>query len=312
VRPLPRRLIGATLAVLAVGAAAAPATGAARLRGKVPLRGAPRAGARATNLTYHGGLVMHANRTYTIFWIPPGFTVAGRYRGAVNRYLSDVATASGTTANVYAPLSQYFDKAGPITYTSTFGGTATDITPFPAGGCRPTTGLVACVTDKQVRAEVQRVARERGWVADATSLFVLLTPRAVGACESRTSTSCAFTAWCGYHSNIGTGPTATLYTLVPYGETAPGSCGSREHPTGAEADATINTLSHEHREAISDPFGDAWFDAAGREGSDKCAWNFGKAAGTTPGGAYTNLINGHPYYLQTEWSNASRACVQRS
>jgi hypothetical protein len=34
--------------------------------------------------------------------------------------------------------------------------------------------------------------------------------------------------------------------------------------------------------------------------------------GTAPNGQqYNQLINGHRYYLQREWSNASAGCVQR-
>jgi hypothetical protein len=31
--------------------------------------------------------------------------------------------------------------------------------------------------------------------------------------------------------------------------------------------------SHEIREAVSDPLGNAWYDSSGNEGDDKCVWH---------------------------------------
>ena len=73
--------------------------------------------------------------------------------------------------------------------------------------------------------------------------------------------------------------------------------------------STINVASHEHNEAITDPQGSAWYDRRGQENGDKCAWNFGSALGTTGSGSYNQLINGHTYWLQQEWSNKSSGCV---
>ncbi len=307
-----RRSTTATL--LAALACAAPvlasAMHATHPRGKEPIRAHPPARA-ALNLLYHGGAVMHHNTTYTIYWVPPGEKIAPTYQRAVTRYLTDVAAAHGTTNNVYGTLTQYTDHGGPVLNESTFGGTTIDTRPFPVAVCKPYPGVKSCITDAQVQAEVASVIADRGWKPNAETLFILLTPKGVGGCERASLMSCAFTSWCAYHSNVGTGTKATLYTFVPYGETAPDGCGIPEHPVGAEADATINTLSHEHRESIGDPFGDAWTDRNGAESSDKCAWSFGRAIGSTRTGRYTNLINGHGYMLQMEWSNAARSCVQR-
>jgi hypothetical protein len=47
----------------------------------------------------------------------------------------------------------------------------------------------------------------------------------------------------------------------------------------------------------------------GNEIGDKCAWNFGTALGSTGSGEYNQVINGHDYYLQQEWSNVSSGCA---
>lgn len=70
-------------------------------------------------LTYHaGGTVMHSATIYAIYWSPAGTTTSANYQSTISQYLTDVAAASGTTNNVYATLSQYYDVAGGVTRTS--------------------------------------------------------------------------------------------------------------------------------------------------------------------------------------------------
>jgi hypothetical protein len=87
------------------------------------------------------------------------------------------------------------------------------------------------------------------------------------------------------------------------------ACGSGQSPNNDDADSTINVLSHEHNEAITDPLGNAWYDRRGAENGDKCAWNFGTALGGAPEHLYNQVIGTGTYYLQQEWSNRSSGCV---
>jgi PKD repeat protein len=89
-----------------------------------------------------------------------------------------------------------------------------------------------------------------------------------------------------------------------------------EHPNANDADPAVNTASHEHREMISDPlvadatvYGPplAWVDSTtGDETSDKCQYYFGPTKNNGVG-RYNQVINGHQYLLQTEWSNTLAA-----
>jgi hypothetical protein len=56
-------------------------------------------------------------------------------------------------------------------------------------------------------------------------------------------------------------------------------------------------VTHETREAVTDPTGSTWFDASGNEADDLCAWS------PTP-----FLVNGFGY--QYEWSNANGGCIK--
>jgi hypothetical protein len=260
------------------------------------------------NLRYHNGPVMHSNTAYAIYWVPAGYSVASDYRSLIDRYFADVATDSGKTTNVYYSDTQYSDRGGKLAYASTFGGSVVDTNPFPASGCTDTVSqTTVCLSDAQLQAEVQRVATAQGWGKGPNKIFFLLTARKVGSCAD--ASTCAFSQYCAYHSWIGSGSTETLYANQPYTDTVAASCDAKAHPNNSEADPTINVVSHEHNETITDPNGNAWYDLAGYENGDKCAWNFGSSIGSTAYGAYNQLINGHPYELQQEYSNARSNCV---
>ena len=283
------------------------------LLGAVPARGtlAPTAAAGTGNLAYHGGPVMRINRTYAIYWVPSGWSMVSGYRSTINRYFSDVAHDSGTAQNVYSTETQFGDTTGPIAYAQTFGGSTTTPDPFPVGGCPLYDQLRLCLTDAQVAAEIKRVMTVKAWTGGPAHAFFLFLPKNVGTCQSAAGTECAFTSFCAYHSWTGTGASQIIYANMPYADTDPAACGTGQQPNATEADDTLNVTSHEHREMIEDPRGTAWYDAAGNEGADKCAWTFGSALGSTASGAYNQLINTHPYYVQEEWTNAHSACVQR-
>jgi hypothetical protein len=134
----------------------------------------------------------------------------------------------------------------------------------------------------------------------------MFTPKGVGSCSG---SSCAFSQFCAYHGWIGSGASEILYANQPYTMTVPSACDSKQHPNGNDADPTINVVSHEHNETITDPNGNAWYDILGYENGDKCAWNFGTALGSTAYGQYNQVINGHQYYVQQEYSNARSNCV---
>ncbi|MGA9859827.1 MAG: hypothetical protein WBQ18_18325 [Solirubrobacteraceae bacterium] len=248
---------------------------------------------------------MHTNKVYAIYWVPPGYTVDSGYETLINRFFGDVAADSGKTSNVYYSDTQYSDTTGKIAYASSFGGSYVDTSALPASGCSDSYTSV-CVSDAQLQAEITKDVKANGWVANSSTEFFMFTAKGIGSCSG---SSCSFSQYCAYHSWIGSGSTATLYANMPYADTVPSACDAGQHPNNDDADATLNVTSHEHNETITDEQGSAWYDRSGNENGDKCAWNFGSALGSTPYGQYNQVINGHDYYLQQEWSNNRSGCV---
>ena len=308
-------LAAACAAVLALSAAPAladPGTpdnpkGAAL--GIVPAHGQAGKPSRssASNLAYHGGPVMHANSTYAVYWVPAGYSVSSTYQSMINGFLANVASASGLQSNVYFSDTQFYDSSGSIAYSSSFSGSAVDTNQFPASGCNDSYTSV-CLSDGQLQSELSKVMAAHGWSGGLNKVYFVFTPRGVGSCAG--GSGCAFSSYCAYHSGFGSGSNTVLYANQPYTDTVPGACDSGQSPNGdAAADSTINVVSHEHNESITDPAGSAWYDRRGNENGDKCAWTFGTALGQTGAGAYNQSIGSGRYYLQREWSNRSAGCV---
>jgi hypothetical protein len=258
-------------------------------------------------LRYHNGPVEHGQTAYAIYWVPSGYSISSDYSTVINRFFTDVAADSGKTSNVYYSDTQYYDGSGHIPYSVAFGGSVVDTNPFPASGCTDVSQTTVCLTDAQIQAEVMRVAQAQGWGNGPAKEFFMFTAKNVGSCSD--SSHCAFSYYCAYHSWIGSGSSEYLYANMPYSDTVPADCDAGVHPNNSDADATLNVTSHEQNETITDPNGNAWYDLAGYENGDKCAWNFGASIGSTSYGKYNQLINGHPYYLQQEYSNAHSNCV---
>ena len=298
----------ATAASSAIAKPRAAAHRLGRIHGIVPVHGRTgRIASFAGNLTYHRGLVMHANTVHAIYWLPAGSSVSTNYQSLINGFFGNVAADSAKSSNVYFSDTQYSDTSGPIAYSSTFANSFVDTSQFPRSGCRDRYTSV-CLTDGQLQSEITRLVSQHNWNRGLGDIYFLFTPRNVGSCYG---SSCSFSYFCAYHSQIGSGgPSTILYANMPYAAWVPGACGSGQSPNNDDADSTINVTSHEHNETITDPLGTAWYDRTGAEDGDRCAWNFGTAIGSTASGAYNQTINGTGhYYLQQEWSNNSSGCV---
>ena len=247
----------------------------------------------------------------SIVHLSPSLTFDANYESLINRYFTDVAAASvaHSTTNVYSTDTQYFSQPGTvhIQYDSTFGGSFVSHDPLPANGCDD--GVDAfCLTDSQLQAEIQNALTANGWHGSPTNMFFLMTPDGVGSCTDSSGNVCSSNFFCAYHSDfVDSSSEDVIYANEPYEGTI-GGCANpfdQGFPNDIDADTTINTISHEHNEAITDPFGTAWLAADGNENGDLCAFGFGTQLGGTPGvDSWNQVINGHNYELQEEFSNA--------
>jgi IPT/TIG domain len=271
-------------------------------------------------LLYHGGPVMSANTDYVLYWDPAGAPeFPAGYEAGIDRWLEDLAHDSGGLTNTDSVLAQYGQEGGaPAEYEVHFGGALIDRDPYPANGC---SAAPICLTDTQLRAEIQGYAEARKLPVDLQHEYFLLTPSGVESCAEAAGRSCSdgtsHAKYCAYHSFIQTGSGVLVYAVDPWVLGLNCDFGE-EHPNGDAADATIGGgMAHEHSESVTDPELNAWYDAKANEVADKCrtfkaATEYGEPLGKAPDGAdYNQVIDGDLYYYQQMWSNQAGACVQR-
>jgi hypothetical protein len=311
-------LVAAAVAVAVVPAASSAGSAkapAGQPQGPVILRPAGTLAPQAAgDLTYGGGPVMRTNTYYAIFWQPTGYAhpFPSGYQSTIEQYFTDVAHDSGGTDNVYGISTQYFDNTGPIAYNATFAGSVLDTHPYPANGCTDSWPTTLCLSDTQLRTEITNEITANGWPKNTSTMYFIFTPQDVGSClPGSLGGGCAYTDYCAYHFDFTSGGSPVIYANQPF--TKGYDCDSiHQYPNGSAsgADLTINVVSHEHMEAITDPEPWSGWNAPGGEIGDLCAWTYGSLSG--PNGAeYNETINGHHYLLQEEYDNSTHACKQR-
>ena len=273
-------------------------------------------GSHCHGVSYHSGPVMHSFTAYVIFWSPPGFSMepgnSARFQSLVQQYLDDVG---GT--RFFGLLTQYWDQAGPVRNVSVVGGVYVDHQPYPHAGTRSDP-----LTDDDVTAEIDRVKNQEGWKVTDSSAFIVIPAYNTQECAKFSNGEvCSFPnasgqGFCAYHSYTpyaggDNSPDFKPYIYIAnnYDCTYLPSFNSAPAPYGDQnADAVINSLSHEQFESITDPQTRGWYDndPSGGEIADKCETTFGslRADGST-----VTLNHGHTYVVQEEYSNRAGGCA---
>jgi hypothetical protein len=287
-----------------------------------------------TNMDYNGGPVMPSNTNFMLMWSPSGLSAYPKgFVFGIARYFLDLQHDSGGNQNVDSVGPQYNDLTGAVAqYRVRFGGVLVDRDPYPPAQCPVgLTGGAAgiptnCLTDAQIQTEIQNFVTRHHLPTDLSHEYYLLTPPHVESCFSNNPATnfdgCSagqpppLRAYCAYHQNTATS-TMIFYANMPYDADNP-RCQDGNYPNGLISDGEINGgLSHEHMESVTDPIpNDAWTNGAGAfqgfEVGDQCNRVRGNPIGTTASGIpFNQVINGHPYWYQEEWSNYTHSCVQR-
>jgi hypothetical protein len=306
-------------------------------------------------LIWHGGPVMGTEDTgpivvTPIFWNPAGHTMTASYKSIITQYLTDVAVDSGSNTNVYSTMNEYDGSNGTATYDMQLGTPIQDTRPLPADGCQLThkdlsgiysdgSGYDACIDDAQLSQEADHMRAVNGLPADLAHIYVMFVPKHVETCFLPGSVAtnrhgnqlCTINheksaGYCAYHTIAGNGMVYANLSFPIYTSPVGFTCGSDariafqaiETPNGdPDADTEVSPTSHEIMEAITDPdVSTGWYDAAGFENGDECAYVYGSPQGS-PGSFYNQVINGNHYLTQEEFSNqdfavTGKGCLQNT
>jgi hypothetical protein len=283
-----------------------------------------------TKLTYGGGPVQHAEKDYLFFWTPPGHGAPSAYRVGMSTWLNEIAAADYRSGNPLGVDQQYYDNSGPggrqnfVPYAVTNGGTLIDTAAYPASGCSDD-GMPVCLTDAQLEAQLSSYVSAHHLPTGINTEYFIMTPVGVGSCFDSGSSSCAYTAFCGYHSALGSGSSQILYADMPWAFNVSGCDVNLAFGAGyANADGidpVVGIFSHELSETMTDPNpGTGWTQTggtdAGYEIGDKCAYiygtgGYGSLTGLSNNGlGYWNVaLATDQYLMQMEFDNRLSNCA---
>ena len=219
------------------------------------------------NMTNHGGAIIAASETASIFW----GTSWGNYSGDEITGMNSWYAGFGDS-NYAKTCDEYSGTNGTVTATSTYDGAYLDTS--AASGGNSTSAILAEVC-KEITKPV------------ANGYYAVYTDQPRGS-----------SGYCAYHSAGFCGGTLVQFAFFWKLDGDPGcdpGDSSGLHSQGLAALANVS--GHELSESRTDPSGNTWYDSSGQENGDKCAWTFGAPL--------VSFSNSTQWKIQGEWSNSA-------
>jgi hypothetical protein len=220
-------------------------------------------------MTYHGGKIMPTAEVQAIFWGTSWGSYSGDKITGMDSYYLGMSNS-----NYAKTVDEYTGTNGTVGAALTMDPHVLDVSAATGGG-----------NTSAILAEVCKVVKPN---AAGNGYYPVYTDIPRGGA-----------GYCAWHSagTCGGVPVQFAYFFKLDGDPGcdPGDA-SGIHSQGLAAIANVS--GHEIAEARSDPSSPgAWYDAAGQENGDKCAWTFGAPLVT--------FSNGTQWKIQGEWSNAA-------
>jgi PKD domain len=195
-----------------------------------------------------GNAVLHGSNEYAIYW-DPDRQFHHEWITHIDGFFNQLGDAA--IDSPFASIAQYRDRSDAITpFRATFEGSYSDFTKFPAAGCTDPHPLiipkgvneeVTCLTDAQLREQLESFIATQKLPTGMGTAYYLLTPPGVTVCLDASATSCSDyklskteeehheresasykNSFCSYHADInsdnareGDGSTI-LYAAIPW------------------------------------------------------------------------------------------------
>ncbi len=228
------------------------------------------------NLIDHGGHEIALVGYFPIYW---NQTVAGspgsQGYSSLRAQISAFVTSFSQSPD-YSVITQYSSRDA-ISPVLAWAGDLVDVN-----------ATRSSISDSQIRSYIAGLFGKGLVTADSGTIFAVYFPSGMKI-TMQGGSSCS--AFCGYHGHFGYNGQDIKYAVYPYT-----NCRGCSLNGKAVADMLTIVSSHEIREAVTDPDLNAWYDAAGYEADDKCAWhNLYRLSGT--------------FWVQPEYSNTAGGCV---
>jgi hypothetical protein len=179
-----------------------------------------------------GNAVLHGNVSeYAIYW-DPGDEFDHVWVSNLDGYFR--AQGEATLATPFGVIAQYRDRSNAVApFRALFKGAYSDTVKFPAKKCTDPDHLSTCLTDAQLREQLQSFIATHDLPTGMSTIYYLLTPPGVAVCIDEAASRCSDysgsptepsykESFCSYHSDInpdsapeGDGHTV-LYAAIPW------------------------------------------------------------------------------------------------
>lgn len=143
-----------------------------------------------------GNAVLHGTNLYAIYWDPKNI-FHHEWLVQIDSFLQRLGASSGDLGVNLAALGQYRDRsnAGAV-YSAVFKASYSDTAKYPAGECTDpnlafTNEPVTCLTDAQLRTQLQSFITEHALPKGMHSVFYVLLPPGVTVCVDPAATRCS-------------------------------------------------------------------------------------------------------------------------
>jgi hypothetical protein len=193
----------------------------------------------------NGNPVVDGANVYVVYW-DPGAWFHHEWVTKIDQFAQQLGAGSGESGSIFSALSQYRDRTNAqAKYNFVFKGAYSDTAPYPAPTCTDPEplafGQITCLTDAQVREQLQAFIASHTTAKGMNAVYYLLTPPGVSVCLDQASTHCSDFAlsepeienglrnstsyknsFCSYHGAINPGKSATgdantiLYATIPW------------------------------------------------------------------------------------------------
>lgn len=252
-------------------------------------------------IRYHGGPIMLGRTNAYVIWYGswPDQTTTSSTPAIVRDYLANVGGSPYFNIN-----TTYTNRAGQrVSNQVAYGGSTTDAYSKGTTLSDQTLEQVVATAVTNGTVGLPGASPSLPRLPDPGGVYFVLTSRDVS------ESSGFLSQYCGFHTNATVAGVDIKYSFVGDASKNLKACAGQTaaspnaNPAG---DAMVNVVAHELEEAVTDPDLDAWYDNAGAENADKCAWKFGTTA-TLPGGAKYNMtIGARKYLIQQNWVNSGK------
>jgi len=281
----------------------------------------------ATTAGGTGNIVYHANGG--IISAPKLFVIW--YGSWASTACADMSSTTSTGPSIIGNMLNAFGSSAwnsiDKSYYQVLNNTVSYVAPtMPVAGCMVNPSLqgttlntpfVTATAGLKSINDVVTYGLNNGLTTDINGIYLVLTSSDVVVNGFVNSTSSQF---CGYHDNlVAPNTTNVKFAMVGDAGTHLASCAGQtafSPNSNPSADAMASVIAHEIVETVTDPLGNTWYDGAGWENGDKCAWDFGTTADVTilSSGAKQNTVFGGRGYLiqQNLEANTSTCLLQAS